>query len=188
MSDILQHPTLLNRISTALVLIDMQEPFVGSSYNPKSLVSAVVQLVKGCAALGVPIVGTTQYAERMGDTIKELLPALPPGPLHDKMIFDSCGSDGFVTELTQTGAQQILLCGVESHICVNQTAHSLLARGYQVHVVSDAVSSRKESNWAAGLNKMYSSGVIVSTVEMALFELLKSAQDPAFREILNLIK
>ena len=188
MSDHPRHPNILQKGNVALVVVDMQVPFVNAVRSGKELTARVSSLAAGCCLLKVPIIGTTQYASRMGDIVPEVRHALPPHPAHDKMAFDCCGSETFLAELSSTGAQQVLLCGVEAHICICQTALGLIARGYQVHVVTDAVSSRAETDYATGIRKMVESGVHTCTVEMALYELLEDAGNPAFREVLALIK
>jgi nicotinamidase-related amidase len=104
------------------------------------------------------------------------------------MDFDCCANEQFLAAIAATGASQILLCGVEAHICVCQTALGLLVRGYQVHVAVDAVSSRSEIDYKIGIDKMTNAGVINSSVEMALYELLKAAGSPVFKEVLAIIK
>ena len=188
MSRILRHPSILQKETTAVVVIDMQAPFVNAVCDTSVLIDNVADLAAGLNLLKVPIIGTTQYASRMGDIIPEIRRALPPTPAHDKMVFDCCGSASFLEALEKTGATQVLLCGVETHICVCQTAHGLLARGYQVHVVTDAVSSRNEANYRLGIDKMSASGVLQTSVEMALYELMYEAAGPVFKEILAIIK
>lgn len=188
MSAILKHSTILDKGATALVVIDMQAPFVKSVFDSEHTVRQVVNLANGCNLLKVPILGTTQYSTRMGDVIPEVRHALPSTPAHDKMAFDCCGCESFVTALAATGARQILVCGVEAHICVCQTALGLVVRGYQVHVVADAVCSRSEIDCKLGVDKMMQAGVVVSSVEMALYELLQEAGSPVFKEVLALIK
>lgn len=188
MSGTLKHPSILRVGGAALIVIDMQAPFVNSVFDSPITKANVIKLVNGCNLLNVPIIGTTQYAMRMGDIIPELRHMLPASPAHDKMAFDCCASEQFLAAIGATGAGQILLCGVEAHICVCQTALGLLVRGYQVHVVTDAVSSRSELDCKIGFDKMTSSGVINSSVEMALYELLKAAGSPVFKEVLAIIK
>ena len=101
--------------------------------------------------------------------------------------FSSC-IDSFLGKLSETGAKQVVLCGLETHICVNQTAHDLLANGFEVHVLTDAVGSRYSQDREAGLSKMLQSGVTPATVEMSLFELMRDARHEKFKEIQNLIK
>lgn len=183
------HPHLLNVDNTVLVVIDMQEPFLRSIHERDRLMHNVRALMQGANVLRLPIIATTQIAEKMGDVIdpvKNLLPTqLPP---FDKTTFSCMGAPAFVSELQRTGRKQVLLCGVESHICVNQTAHDMTAAEYQVHVVADAVSARTEANWRIGMEKMRAGRTLMTSVEMALYELLYEADTPEFRDILKIVK
>ncbi len=183
------HPHLLHADHTVVVVIDMQEPFLRSIHEPERLQTNVRALLRGANVLRLPIIATTQYAERMGDVIepiKSLLPVqLPP---FDKLTFSAMGSPAFVSELRRAGRKQVLLCGLEAHICVSQTAHDMLAAEYQVHIVSDAISSRTEANARMGLEKMRAGRALVTSVETALYELLHQAGTPEFREILEIVK
>ncbi len=183
------HPNLLSADQTILVVIDMQEPFLRTIHERERLLQNVRILMQGANILRVPIVATTQYAEKMGEIIPELKRLLPTQlPPFDKMTFDCLGSLGFDSEIRRSGRRQVLLCGVETHICVSQTAHGLAAAGLQPHIVADAVSSRSETNWRFGLEKMRQCGTLISSVEMALYELLHQSGTEDFREILKLIK
>ena len=184
----LRHKNVLRKGAAALVVIDMQEPFIRSVFEHEAFVKSVTKLVEGCKVLEVPIIGTTQYVSRMGDIIPDIRRALPRTPSHDKVVFDCCGSESFLAEVAATGATQILLCGLEAHICVSQTALGLIARGYQVHVAVDAIQSRTIENVNYGLEKMKQSGVLTSSCEMALYELMYSANSPHFKDILTIVK
>ena len=130
-----------------------------------------------------------QNQDKIGDVIPEIKHLLPPLiPPFDKLAFSCLANPAFASELQRSGRKQILLCGIEAHICVCQTALELTAAGYQVHVAADAVSSRTEEDRRVGLEKMRQSGVISSSVETALFEMLEQAGTPDFREILKLVK
>ena len=183
------HPNLLNAENSLLVVVDMQEPFLRNLHERARVLENVPILMKGCRELRLPFVVTTQYAEKMGDLhpeIRALMPAMSAP--HNKLGFSCCTSAAFVSEVQRSGRKQILLCGVESHICVSQTAHDLIGLGFQVHVVADAVSSRTEANWRIGIDKMRQGGVLLTSVEAALYELLQQAGTPEFRQILSLIK
>lgn len=146
-------------------------------------------VVTGFQLLGVPVLVTEQYPKGLGRTADEILMSLPEGfEVFEKTAFSSCGAAAFIDRLTTLGVEQVVLCGLETHVCVNQTAHDLLDRGLQVHLLADAVCSRSPVNKKAGLRKMFSSGVIASSVEMALFELMRDVKHQQFKEIQNLIK
>ncbi len=181
------HPHLLRADTALLVVVDMQEPFLRNLFERDRVIGNVCTLLEGAKVLGLPVIATTQVAERMGGVIPEVQERLGNAPVLDKLAF-SCWGDPFRQELRQKNRSQILLCGVEAHICVSQTAHDLMAAGYEVHLVEEAVSSRSESNTRIGFEKMRQSGVVPASVESALHELLRRAGTPAFREILKIIK
>jgi nicotinamidase-related amidase len=182
------HPNVLDRDDAVLVVVDMQEPFLRGIFERERTATNVIKIVEAAKALGLPVLATIQNQARMGDVVPEVAQALPgPGRI-DKMTFSCCGAEEFVAALDETGRRSVLVCGVETHICVNQTAHDLLESGYRVHIAADAVSSRQESDWLAGLDKMRESGAVITSVEMAIFEMLRDAAAPEFRRILELVK
>jgi len=186
---VMQHANILDLSRTALVIIDMQESF-RSVISDFAETSARIALVAHAAQLlKLPVLVTEQYPKGLGQTAGEIRAVLPPGqePI-EKTAFSSCGAQPFVSLLQQTGAQQILVCGIEAHICVNQTTHDLLARGYQVHLLTDCITARSAQNRKTGLAKMRRSGALPSTTEMALFELLRDARHPQFKAVQKLIK
>lgn len=183
------HPGVLHTDDALVVVVDMQEPFLRTIHLKEQLVERVRVLLQGAAILRLPIISTTQYAERMGGVVSEIKRLLPQlRPPFDKMTFSCWQDTAFASEVERSGRRQIVLCGIETHICVSQTAHELIAAGYAVHVVADAVSSRTEFNWRIGLERMRDSGAVVTSVEMGLFELLHESGTPEFKQILNLIK
>jgi nicotinamidase-related amidase len=183
------HPHLLHVDNTILVIVDMQEPFLRTLFEPERVIANVCALAQGANILRLPILATTQNGEKMGNVLPEIRRLLPPLlPPFDKLSFSCYAAPAFASEIQRSGRRQVLLCGVESHICVSQTAHELQDAGFQVHVVADAVSARSEANWRLGLEKMRQSGIFLSSVEMALYELLREAGTPEFREVLKIIK
>jgi nicotinamidase-related amidase len=185
----LRHPALLRADDTVLLVVDMQEPFLRAAWDRERVVRNVCTLLGAASALRLPVVATLQCAARMGDVIPEVAERLPAGtvPL-DKLTF-SCPADaGCAAAIATAERKQVLLCGVETHICVCQTAHDLLAQGFQVHVAGDAVSSRTEDNWRNGLSRIEHAGGIVTSTESAIYELLYRAGTPEFSAILPLLK
>jgi nicotinamidase-related amidase len=183
------HPNLLDPKHTALVVIDIQEAFRGVISDFDKIASRAATAVKGFQILQIPILVTEQYPKGLGRTAKEILDVLPDGfKVFEKTAFSSCGATGFASELEPGKTRQVVICGLETHVCVNQTAHDLLSDGYQVHLLTDVVCSRFKRNKRAGLEKMRRSGVIDSSIEMALFELMHDAKHKKFREIQALIK
>lgn len=185
----MSHPKILDPTKTALVLVDLQEAF-RSPINDFAQIAARCSIaVRGFQILGLPVIITEQYPKGLGRTAEEILFSLPPEfAFIEKSAFSSCGASEFMDKLRATGASQIVLCGLETHVCVNQTAHDLLNENYEVHILTDCVSSRFTPDKETALRKMQASGVVPSSVEMALFELLRDARHEQFKEIQNLIK
>ena len=183
------HENTLDAARAALVVIDMQETFRVAMADFDDVAGRIAAAVTGAQLLGVPVVVTEQYPKGLGRTAARIRAALAPGvePI-EKTAFSSCGAQEFVARLEQTGAKQIMVCGIEAHICVNQTAHDLLARGFQVHLLTDCITSRAAANREAGISKMRRSGALPSTVELALFELLRDARHEQFKAVQKLIK
>ena len=185
----MRHENTLDLSRTALAVIDVQESFRPHIEDFSQLSARLPDFVQAARLLGVPVVVTEQYPKGLGHTVGEIRAALPEdfAPV-EKTAFSSCGAQVFVSKLEEAGARQILLCGIEAHVCVNQTAHDLLARGYQVHVLTDCVSSRAAGNREVGLEKMFRSGALPSSTELALFELMRDARHEQFKAIQKLIK
>ena len=180
---------LLDIKSSALVVVDVQEAFRTAIPDFALVASRVSTSVRGFQVLGVPVLVTEQYPKGLGHTAEEILLALPDDfEVFEKTVFSSCGAGMFVKRLNDLGIKQVVLCGLETHVCVNQTAHDLLDSGYQVHVLTDAVCSRFNSDKAAGLQKMRMSGIVQSSIEMAFFELMRDSKHEQFKEIQALIK
>jgi nicotinamidase-related amidase len=150
-----RHPALLDRADSLLVVVDMQEPFLAAIHGREPLTANVSLLVQAARTLGVPMVATVQYVQRMGGVVPAIAEVLPTGyfPL-DKLCFSCAGNEDFTRVLKESGRRQIVLCGVETHICVSQTAHDLLHSGYQVHVAADAVSSRTLEKHKLGMERI----------------------------------
>ncbi len=166
----------------------MQEPFLRSIFERERVISNTIKLIRAAGVLGVPVITTLQYQARMGDVIPEVAELLPDSTRLDKMTFSCCGVECFGGAIAEAGRRQVLLCGVETHICVSQTAHDLLHVGYSVQVAEDAVSSRKDSDWRTGVAKMRGSGVVVTSSEAAIYEMLRDATAPEFKQILDVVK
>jgi nicotinamidase-related amidase len=174
----------------ALIVVDMQEKLLPPIWEKERLVRNVQLLIRLAAILKIPALVTTQYARGLGNTVPDIASMLPDTPAIDKLMFSCFGSDVFCSLLKRLPGQRttVLLCGMETHICVMQTALGALRDGYLVHVAADAVSSRTELNWRIGLDRMRAAGAILSSTEMMIYELLRSSGAPAFREILPHLK
>jgi len=173
---------------TVLVLIDVQEKLAPLMYERDALVRAQSQLLKGAAALRLPVIWMEQLPDKMGATIPELRERLAGLTPLSKGAFSCCGEPAFRDALRTTGQTHILLAGIESHVCVYQTAVDLIADGFKVKIVADAVSSRTAANRQAGLDAARAAGADLTTVEMILFELMRDSSHPAFREILKIVR
>ena len=185
----MRHENTLDASRTALVVIDVQESFRPHIEGFAKLATRVARVAHAARLLGVPVIVTEQYPKGLGRTAAEVRAALPEDfePV-EKTAFSSCGAGGFVSRLEESGARQVLLCGIEAHVCVNQTAHDLLALGLQVHLLTDCVSSRSEENRRVGVEKIMRAGAIPSSTETALFELMRDARHEQFKAIQKLIK
>ena len=180
------HANLLDINTTALIVVDIQEAFRNAIPTFPIVASRASIAVRGFSTLGVPVIVTEQYPKGLGPTAPELAGKL--GTVPAKTAF-SCGECGELFEgLEKKGIHRVLVCGIEAHVCVNQTAHDLLTRGFQVHLLTDCVCSRFEHDQAAGLAKMKASGVLPSSIEMAFFELMRDSKHPKFREVQELIR
>lgn len=174
----------------ALIVVDLQEKLLPPIWEKERLVRNVQLLIRLAGILKIPALVTTQYAKGLGDTVPDITSMLPDTQPIDKLMFSCFGSDVFCSLLKRLPGQRttILLSGMETHICVMQTALGALREGYLVHVASDAVSSRTELNWRIGLDRMRAAGAILSSTEMMIYELLRSSGAPAFRELLPYLK
>jgi len=174
----------------ALIVVDIQEKLLPPIWEKERLVRNAQLLTRLAGILKIPSIVTTQYNKGLGNTVPEVASLLPDSPTIDKLMFSCFGSDAFCSLLKRLPGQRttVLLCGMETHICVMQTALGALREGYMVHVASDAVSSRTELNWRIGLERMRSAGAILSSTEMMIYELLRSSGAPAFKEMLPFLK
>ena len=169
-------------------MVDVQEAFRPAVLDFDRVAANTAVLVQGARILGLPVLVTEQYPHGLGATVPEVAEHLGASTPIEKVAFSAVAADGFSGALQDTQRDQVLLCGIESHVCVNQTAEDLLADDIEVHVASDAVTLAHEENRELGLHKMERSGATLTSVETALFELLREAGTPEFKEIQRLIK
>lgn len=179
---------MLRKDNAVLVLIDVQEKLMRVMHERDELVSNLQKLIQGIRALDVPIIWLEQNPGGLGPTVAEVRQHLSGLQPIAKLSFSCCGTQAFQAALKSTGRTQAILCGIESHVCVYQTTMGLLAQGYEVEVVADAVSSRSPVNKDIALAKVRAAGAGVGCTEMALFELLQVAEGPAFKAILKIVK
>jgi nicotinamidase-related amidase len=169
---------------TALVVVDVQEGFRKAIPDFERVANAAATLIEGAEAIGIPIIVTEQYPKGLGETAPEVADHLPDGaePL-EKVVFSAADAEGF----DLGGRDQVLVCGIETHVCVNQTVLDLLDADTEVQVAEDAVGSRTEENKRIGLHKMERAGATLTSVETALFELLGRAGTDEFKTVQKLI-
>jgi len=174
----------------ALLVIDIQEKLLPPIFQKEQLIKNSQLLIRLAGILKIPAVMTVQYPKGLGNTVPDIASLLPGTEPIDKQMFSCFGSDVFCSLLKRLPGQRntLLLCGMECHICVAQTALAALREGYIVHVASDAVSSRAEWNWKIGLERMRAAGAIISSTEMMIYELLRSSGAPAFKEMLPYLR
>jgi nicotinamidase-related amidase len=186
---------VLDPSRSALVVVDIQEKLLPPIHEKDRLLRNTKLLVRLANILNLPVLFTTQYAKGLGGIVPEIasLAVRNQAVQHraiDKLEFSCFGSDEFCSAARSLSDDRntLLLCGMETHICVMQTALGALNSGYLVHVASDAVGSRSEWNWKVGLDRMRQAGAVISSTEMMLYELLRSSGTPAFKELLPYLK
>ena len=180
----------LNREEAVLLVVDVQEklvPAIHKDLYARSLKNMQI-VIEAAGTLGLPILLTEQYPKGLGVTISPIKEALGGKEPFVKMTFSCWGLTQLPKALEEKGIEKVIVVGIESHVCVLQTALDLFARGFQVHLLRDAVSSRHEEDERTALQRMAREGVVITTVEMALFELLRTAEAPEFKQISRLIK
>jgi nicotinamidase-related amidase len=174
----------------ALIVIDIQEKLLPPIFEKERLVRNAQLLIRLAGILKMPTLLSTQYSKGLGNTIAEIASMLPDVEPLEKTAFSCFGSDVFCSALKRVPGNRntVLLCGMESHICVAQTALAALREGYLVHVAADAVSSRTEFNWKIGLDRMRTAGAVTSSTEMMIYEALRSSGTSEFKDMLKHLK
>jgi len=179
---------MLNSQDCCLIVIDVQGKLAQLMHNTESLFRNIQILIKAFKILELPIIWTQQVPEALGPTIASIAELLKDIKPLNKASFSCCGRHDFVDALQQNSRKQVILCGIETHICIYQTALDLYRQHYTVQVVADAVSSRTLQNKNVAMQKMQSVGIEMTTTEMALFEIVKTADHPKFKQIAKLVK
>jgi len=179
---------MLNPQTTALLVIDVQGKLARSVQSSEEVIANIRCMVQGAKILGVPVVWIEQYPQGLGETVSEIAELLGDFTPLSKTTFSCCGSDQVMDELNRLDRKQLLVCGIETHVCVYQSVAKLLERGFQVELITDAVSSRLVKNRELGISKMSSLGAGLTGTEMALFELAGDSANDCFSEILQLVK
>ncbi|WOG25866.1 isochorismatase family protein [Endozoicomonas sp. 8E] len=179
---------MLSQNNTALVVVDVQGKLATLMYKQEKMHDALVKMIKGVRMLNMPVLWLEQLPEKLGRTTPEVADELEGVTPIAKATFSGCGHQTFMDSLMATGKTCILLSGIETHICVYQTALDLMASGYEVEIVADATSSRSKHSKRLALDKLARKGVEVTNVEMALFELMRTAESDVFRDLAKLVK
>jgi nicotinamidase-related amidase len=184
---------LLNRTAAGLLVVDVQEKLAAAMPRRGEVVEACVRLVRGFRRLELPIFLTEQYPKGLGATVAELQEALAGVQPIQKMTFSCCGlpddsDQPLARALAKSGCRQVVVCGMEAHVCVLQTAFGLLQRQYAPHVVADAVCSRRDDHRDNALARLLAAGVTVTNHESVLFELLEVAGTPEFKDVSRLVR
>ncbi len=179
---------MLKKENTALIVIDVQGSLAKQAQENDNLIYNVQTLILAFQILEIPIIYMEQYPKGLGCSVTEVSSLLSSNKAIAKTSFSGCGSTEFIDQLLAIDKNQLLICGIETHVCVYQTVIDLLERDFYIEVISDAVSSRTKENKQLALNKMQQLGASLTSVEMCLFEILKDSKSNKFKEISRLLK
>ncbi len=179
---------MLTSDQAVLLMIDVQGKLARTVSDSGRVLTNLEKLAWGARLFGLPVIVTEQNPKGLGPTIPEIQKLLGDFAPVEKTAFNACGDPSFVGKIRETGRMQILVCGIEAHVCVYQTVAGLMDMGYEVQVAADAVSSRTPENRQMALDRMRDMGAAISTTEMALFELMEVAEGEAFSEFVRIVK
>jgi len=181
--------TLIDSGNSLVLIIDIQEKLLNAVFNKETLAKKAGIIAKAANILNIPAVVTEQYPKGLGGTIESVKEALgESAKIYEKITFSALDNEDILSVIKSSGKKQIILFGIETHICVSQTANALIEAGYEVYAVKDACGSRSEIEYNAGLERMKENGAKFVTTEITLFEWLRSAKHPNFKEVQSLIK
>ena len=178
----------LRRSATGLLVVDIQERLLPAKFERERVVAEAIRLIRGARVLGLPVFATEQYRKGLGATVPEVAEAIAAFAPFEKLTFSAGGLPELLNALRAQGTTDVLICGIEAHVCVCQTALDLHKAGFRPFVVADAVSSRTAGNWRLSLDRMRQAGVTIVSTEMVLFELLERAGTEEFKAILALVR
>jgi len=179
---------MLSIENTALLIIDMQVKLTRVMTDKEALIANLQKLIAGMQVLNIPIIFTEQYPQGLGVTIPEIASLLPETKPITKMSFSCCTNENFLEKVKSLNRKQLLITGIEAHVCVYQTVCDLLKMGYEVQVVADCISSRTIENKTIAIEKMRGMGAQITSMEIALFELLSTAESKHFKDISRIVK
>jgi isochorismate hydrolase len=181
-------PLRIQRARAALLVVDIQERLLQAIFENRRVVENSHRFIQAAAILSRPILATEQYRKGLGPTLQALANAIPNFKPLEKVAFSACGAEGCLAQLKAAGISDVILCGIETHVCICQTCLDLLEKGFRVFVAADAVSSRTQENHFLGLERMRDAGAIIGSTEMLIFELLERAATDEFKKLLPLVK
>ncbi len=185
--EVKRHPKLLRKEDTALLIIDVQEKILPVINEHERVIENALKLIRGFKVMNLPVYYTEQYPKGLGPTTTQLTEELH-GEAVQKMTFSCYDAGDLFKELVQKDVKQVVVCGIESHVCVQQTVLDLMANGFQVDLAADAVSSRRQFDYETALNRMRNNGAEVTTTESILFELLDVCGTDEFKAVSKLVK
>ena len=188
MSNFKKFEKVLNPASTALLIIDIQERILPVIHNYQNVVQNTIKLIKGFKVMNLPIFYTEQYPKGLGSTKSEIKNELGNSEYFDKMSFSCLGAGDLFSKFKENNKSQIVVTGVETHVCVQQTVLDLIENGFQVNVAADAVSSRRENDYRFALDRMRHHGAEITTHEAILFELLNVCGTDTFKQVSKIVK
>jgi nicotinamidase-related amidase len=183
-----QNSRRIARAKAGLVVVDIQERLWPAMFEKERVLQNALRLIHGAAVLGVSILVTEQYRKGIGPTLPDLAAAVPGFAPMEKLTFSAAGTPGFAEALHVKGVTDVILCGIEAHVCVCQTCLDLLNQGLRPFVAADAVSSRTAENYRVGVERMRDAGAGIASTEMVLFELLERAGTDEFKQVLALVR
>jgi len=183
-----RHPSLANADDSILVVIDPQEKLVKMIHNREEVVATITRLIKFASIFDIPVVLTEHYPQGLGYSVDEVKEALPVYEPVIKRIFSCFGVPEFAEALEATGRNRLLIVGIETHICVSQTTHDALQRGYRVQVVADGTGTRKREDHETALARLRHEGAVVTTSESLIYEVTYRADGEEFKKVLDLVK
>ncbi|MGB1931334.1 MAG: hydrolase [Mariniblastus sp.] len=184
-------PLLMNVDDTAVLVIDAQEKLMPLISNHDEIQTNIIKLLRGAKALGVTMAATEQYPQGLGATVAPIRKELESSeflPISEKTMFSCRQCEGLLTKLSKSGIQNILLCGIETHICIAQSAIDLMSLGFRTFICADAVGSRNTFDHQLGINRMADSGAVITTTEAAIFEMCMDSKNEAFKTISKLVQ
>ncbi len=179
---------MINNADAVFVIVDIQGSLAQVMFDKENLFANAVKLIKGLKILNLPIIITEQIPQKLGKTLPQIAAELEGVNPITKESFSCWGENNFKKKLEGLNRRQVILIGIECHVCVYQTALDLISNGYTVHLVADAVSSRTPENRQIGIDAMKSAGAKITSTEMVLFELLRTAADPRAKEFFKIVK